>query len=548
MKLFNTNEGHPPAQRFDAVHEMVERWGVSIFPVKDKKPRLSWKDYQERLPNRGEFQQWFRDFPETDFAMVTGHGFAVVDIDNPEAKAFAEENLPATPLKQKTPRGEHWFYTIGFSSLKNSVGNGIDIRAAGGYVVIAPSVGYQWLLSGPDFQLNQLPSLEEGHLSRIETYREGGAGSKVKVKEGERNETLTRYVGGMLQDGLMGAGLLSEARKRNRHFEPPLADEEVATVVRSIETREKEKIASRVDHLTGYSFEELALAEIPEAKWIVEGLIPQGTSILFGAPKSGKSALMEYQVSELEELTLYFALEYNQLMLQRRIKKMHQSGITNANTRFFDREFSHEMGGDHQSCIEQLARKYQPHLIVIDALAQVKRENDGSYEKEYKACRELIAIAQDVGANLVVVHHSRKKGDNDDDMIDRVLGSTALAGAFDNILHFKREGDLRVVEGRGRLVDNFQTRLTFVDGRYFIESDIDLARRGLQGSIAGQLVELLEGGPKTSKELRELINKDKQESHKVQISRISNTLTKLEKDGLVNRSRPRGGDWTLLRD
>ena len=126
--------------------------------------------------------------------------------------------------------------------------------------------------------------------------------------------------------------------------------------------------------------------------------------------------------------------------------------------------------------------------------------------------------------------------------------STALAGAFDNILHFKREGDLRVVEGRGRLVDNFQTRLTFVDGRYFIESDIDLARRGLQGSIAGQLVELLEGGPKTSKELRELINKDKQESHKVQISRISNTLTKLEKDGLVNRSRPRGGDWTLLRD
>ena len=107
MRVFNTNEGHPPAQRFEAVYEMVERWGVSIFPVKDKKPRLSWKDYQERLPNRGEFQQWFRDFPETDFAMVTGHGFAVVDIDNPEAKAFAEENLPATPLKQKTPRGEH---------------------------------------------------------------------------------------------------------------------------------------------------------------------------------------------------------------------------------------------------------------------------------------------------------------------------------------------------------------------------------------------------------------------------------------------------------
>ena len=103
MRVFNTNEGHPPAQRFEAVYEMGERWGVSIFPVKDKKPRLSWKDYQERLPNRGEFQQWFRDFPETDFAMVAGHGFAVVDIDSRGSKRTATAVSTSACSSQSSP-------------------------------------------------------------------------------------------------------------------------------------------------------------------------------------------------------------------------------------------------------------------------------------------------------------------------------------------------------------------------------------------------------------------------------------------------------------
>ena len=46
-------------------------------------------------------------------------------------------------------------------------------------------------------------------------------------------------------------------------------------------------------------------------------------------------------------------------------------------------------------------------------------------------------------------------------------------------------------------------------------SDGDSALRGDQRSFAGQLVGLLESGPKTAKKLRELINKGKDESNKV---------------------------------
>jgi hypothetical protein len=546
MKLFVIDHQQTPEQKFDAVHEMVARFGVSIFPVSDKKPRISWKEFQERPPRLVELRQWHRQFPDTDFAMVTGRQFIVVDIDDAEARAFAEQHLPETPLKQTTPHGEHWFYRSGPEGLGCSAGSGLDIRALGGYVVVAPSEGYRWVSPGGSFLFDQLCSLEEAHIELILAYRQGSPSVSSKVTEGERNVTMTRYVGGMLQDGLMGSRLMAEAKKRNKTFDPPLENEEISAVVRSVEKREKEKISVSIDTLKGYSFEELASAEIPEATWVIPDLIPQGTSILFGAPKSGKSALLEYLVSEIPDQTLYFALEYNQLMLQKRIKKLHETGITNSNTLFFDREFSLGTHPDHQACVEQLAKKYRPHLIVIDALAQVKRENDGRYEKEYKACQELIAIAQDVGSNLVVVHHARKKNDYDEDMIDRVLGSTALAGAFDNILHFKRDGDLRIVEGRGRLVDDFQTRLVFDDGRFFIESEADSVLRGLQGSFAGQVVELLKDGPKSSQEIRELINKGKKEPNTVQISRISNTLTKLEEKVLVNRSRPRGGKWGLV--
>ena len=111
MLIFDVNHSSPPAQKGWALLDLIERQGVSVIPIKDKRPLVkSWREFQTRTPVRQEVAGWLRQWPDADFALLTGKRFVVVDLDTEEAKSFAEGHLPPTPMKQKTPRGEHWFY------------------------------------------------------------------------------------------------------------------------------------------------------------------------------------------------------------------------------------------------------------------------------------------------------------------------------------------------------------------------------------------------------------------------------------------------------
>ena len=117
----------------------------------------------------------------------------------------------------------------------------------------------------------------------------------------------------MLSDGLSGSALLAKALNANSEFDPPMNRSEVAGVVRSIEGRERRKDATALP--LGHTFEQLSRAELPEPSWLVKDFLPEGTSILVGPPKSGKSALLEYLATEIDGEVLYFAFEYNKPML-----------------------------------------------------------------------------------------------------------------------------------------------------------------------------------------------------------------------------------------
>jgi hypothetical protein len=60
----------------------------------------------------------------------------VVDLDSADAIEWAKENLPTTPIRTVTGRGEHWFYRHpGSSPIRNGVklrGQAIDVRGDGG--------------------------------------------------------------------------------------------------------------------------------------------------------------------------------------------------------------------------------------------------------------------------------------------------------------------------------------------------------------------------------------------------------------------------------
>lgn len=144
----------------DALFEYLDL-DISVFPVGPHKSPLvaSWLDYQSRIPTQEEAERWAERLPHMQLAFVTGaiNGWDVVDFDHPKAEEWwFAQGYPDSLIKQRTRRGTHRFYrhTDGTRTGKHfgppleveepdgrvTVSGRIDVRANGGYVIIAPSV------------------------------------------------------------------------------------------------------------------------------------------------------------------------------------------------------------------------------------------------------------------------------------------------------------------------------------------------------------------------------------------------------------------------
>ncbi len=132
-----TNE-HPCAAEWLALNDH----GFSIFPLKpeQKTPAQSWTAYQTRRATTDELARWLTCGTPYNVAVATGavSSVVVLDLDSPDAEAFAAaQGLPATP-EVKTPRGRHLYFRHPGHDLRNTAGklaDKIDFRGDGGYVV-----------------------------------------------------------------------------------------------------------------------------------------------------------------------------------------------------------------------------------------------------------------------------------------------------------------------------------------------------------------------------------------------------------------------------
>lgn len=136
--------------------------GLSVLPLiprpepdpkeMAKRPALKgWKHLQEKAATAEEAVDWWRKNPSRGVGIVTGavSGVVVVDLDTPQAVAWAAEHLPETPWTAMTGKGEHRYYRHPGATIKNGVrvkcvggadGLAVDLRADGGYVVAPPSI------------------------------------------------------------------------------------------------------------------------------------------------------------------------------------------------------------------------------------------------------------------------------------------------------------------------------------------------------------------------------------------------------------------------
>lgn len=214
----------------------------------------------------------------------------------------------------------------------------------------------------------------------------------------------------------------------------------------------------------------------PEPRWAVEGLFPEGLTLLVGAPKLGKSwlalniavavatggvAVGKIPVDGGD--VLYLALEDTGRRMQERLGITLQ-GEPAPSRLHIATEWPTLADGAAAHLRQWLERHPDARLVIVDTFQRLRGPVSGNqnlYAGDYATAGELKLVADRFGVALVAVHHTRKA--TADDPLDMVSGTAGLAGVADTTLVLRKE--IGRADGtlycRGRDVPEADHALTF---------------------------------------------------------------------------------------
>jgi hypothetical protein len=236
--------------------------GWPVFPAAGKRP-LAAHGCKDASVDSDRITSWWDRWPAANVAIATGSpsGLLVIDVDDEFGADSLHElerehgALPTTSSVKTGAGGQHLYFALirGARNSAGLLGPGLDVRAAGGYVVAPPSVHpvtgaiYEWDVDPAEVGTCCVP----GWLERLLGKRAPGRRRPVSewrelacegVSEGARNSATARLAGHLLAHGVDAQVVLQLLLAWNqRRCKPPLPDTEVARVVISIYGRETAK-------------------------------------------------------------------------------------------------------------------------------------------------------------------------------------------------------------------------------------------------------------------------------------------------------------------
>jgi replicative DNA helicase len=284
--------------------------------------------------------KWWEQWPTANIGLWPGpSGLLVVDIDDEAGRVIATDlGVFAEPtLQVRTGRGMHLYFAAPNAPVGNvALGNGIDIRAHAGYVVIPPSnhiSGARYAWEGTLADLRACPArLEERLREAPADILEIGS----EIPEGTRNPTLTRIAGRLLTKHPIAAAIDLLWGINATQCRPPLSRREVESVVVNISKREARKVGATLEPVQegdpatlertadrNARIGQAAEQSLEDAADLITwgwrdfdhkfGGIVQGRLYVFGArPGNGKTTFLLNILSRLWEdrvPTLYFGTE-----------------------------------------------------------------------------------------------------------------------------------------------------------------------------------------------------------------------------------------------
>ncbi|NJL26711.1 MAG: DNA primase [Thermoanaerobaculia bacterium] len=225
-------------------------WLVLALRPRGKEP-LTPHGVKDATSNAQVIQSWGARWSDANIGIAIPDGYAVLDIDSQDAllRLRAEgRELPAT-VQMRTARGaQFWYRTEG--QVRNRVGilPAIDVRAAGGYVVVPPSIHptgvvYEWVVPLERDAIAPAPAwllslLREADRSSHRSAESWALTIAQPVAPGRRNQALAEVTGLLFRKlPAAVAAELAQCWARVR-LVPPLPDAEVQRTIDSIAGRE----------------------------------------------------------------------------------------------------------------------------------------------------------------------------------------------------------------------------------------------------------------------------------------------------------------------
>jgi len=252
--------------------------------------------------------------------------------------------------------------------------------------------------------------------------------------------------------------------------------------------------------------------EFPPLAYALPGVIPEGSVLLVGPPKIGKSWLVltvalaaatggkALTITVPKRPVMYLALEDGHRRLQDRCRKLLGSDP-------IPHEFEYLIRLEQGRIVDTITSWLDlqgdvPALVILDTLAKVMppaAQGETSYQRDYRIGTALKRVADEhPGMTLLVNHHDRKA--MADDFVDSVSGTHGLAGAADTVIVLTRSrhqtSGLLKVTGRDVPEDEYALQLADgfawdLDGENLDEAAARAREARLTGGVSDRSAEII---------------------------------------------------------
>ena len=231
-------------------------------------------------------------------------------------------------------------------------------------------------------------------------------------------------------------------------------------------------MSEKKNKLTVIDGETLMDTRLEPTKFCIDTLLPQGITILGGAPKIGKSWWVldiciriakgesVWGMPTTKGTTLYLCLEDTLRRVQERLNCITDDVPSNA----FFATAAHTLAEGLCDEIRAFVKDHPDTVLVAIDTFQIVRNGgvDTSYGNDYDEIRQMKQLADELNISLLLVHHLRKQGDSDP--LNKLSGTTGIVGAVDSVFVLdksKRSENLATLVCTGRDIEHRQLELKF---------------------------------------------------------------------------------------